>query len=255
MKKVLFIFAALLSFGANATTYVPVQLLNPTGSAAGQALVSSGSSSAPAWAAIVNSVSGRTGAITLGVADVSGAASTSGSLSQFATTTSAQLAGVLSDETGSGSAVFNNSPTINTPTINGVTNGSSAAAGSIGEYPSPTNLSNVSLTNVTPANCASVALSAGEWDVSGVVAFVPAASTVITAQYVSINTTSATLGSFGSETAILGSISAGSGSTQIPSPTVRLNVSSSSTAYLIGQAAFTTSTLTCSGFIRARRVH
>ena len=36
-------------------------------------------------------------------------------LSQFAATTSAQLAGVLSDETGSGAAVFATSPTLVTP--------------------------------------------------------------------------------------------------------------------------------------------
>lgn len=38
-------------------------------------------------------------------------------LSQFAATTSAQLAGVLSDETGSGAAVFGTSPTISLPTL------------------------------------------------------------------------------------------------------------------------------------------
>lgn len=38
-------------------------------------------------------------------------------LSQFAATTSAQLAGVLSDETGSGAAVFGTSPTLITPTL------------------------------------------------------------------------------------------------------------------------------------------
>lgn len=42
---------------------------------------------------------------------------TSNNLSVFASTTSAQLLGVLSDETGTGLAVFNNSPTILTPTI------------------------------------------------------------------------------------------------------------------------------------------
>lgn len=42
-------------------------------------------------------------------------------LQQFASTTSAQLAGVLSDETGSGSVVFGTSPTIGTPTISGGT--------------------------------------------------------------------------------------------------------------------------------------
>jgi hypothetical protein len=42
---------------------------------------------------------------------------TANPLSQFAATTSAQLAGVVSDETGSGALVFANTPTINGPTI------------------------------------------------------------------------------------------------------------------------------------------
>lgn len=42
---------------------------------------------------------------------------TSGTLAQFAATTSAQLAGVLSDETGTGSAVFATSPTLVTPLL------------------------------------------------------------------------------------------------------------------------------------------
>ena len=40
-----------------------------------------------------------------------------GNLSQFASTTSAQLIGVISDETGSGSLVFSNSPTLVTPIL------------------------------------------------------------------------------------------------------------------------------------------
>ncbi len=46
-----------------------------------------------------------------------GDALTSSPLSQFAATTSAQLAGVLSDETGSGAAVFATSPTLVTPAL------------------------------------------------------------------------------------------------------------------------------------------
>ena len=46
-------------------------------------------------------------------------AATSGTLAQFAATTSAQLAGVISDETGSGVLVFGTSPTIATPTLTG----------------------------------------------------------------------------------------------------------------------------------------
>ncbi len=47
----------------------------------------------------------------------SGDAKTANPLSQFASTTSAQLAGVISNETGSGLLVFNDSPTLITPAL------------------------------------------------------------------------------------------------------------------------------------------
>lgn len=65
----------------------------------------------------VLSVNGSTGAVT-------GIATTGGNLSQFAATTSAQLAGVLSDETGFSTgalAVFNISPSISTSITTGST--------------------------------------------------------------------------------------------------------------------------------------
>ena len=46
-----------------------------------------------------------------------GDALTSGTLAQFASTTSAQLAGVISDETGTNKLVFSDSPTLVTPTL------------------------------------------------------------------------------------------------------------------------------------------
>lgn len=48
-----------------------------------------------------------------------GDALTANPLSQFAATTSSQLAGVISDETGSGALVFGTSATLTTPTISG----------------------------------------------------------------------------------------------------------------------------------------
>lgn len=53
-------------------------------------------------------------------------APTSGKLSQFAATTSAELAGVISDETGSGSLVFAVAPTLNNAIINQAANGDTA---------------------------------------------------------------------------------------------------------------------------------
>lgn len=57
---------------------------------------------------------GGTGATSLAAANI---AVTSGHLGQFAATTSSQLAGVLSDETGSGAFVLASSPTLTTPAL------------------------------------------------------------------------------------------------------------------------------------------
>lgn len=68
------------------------------------------SGSGAALTGVVYSVNGSSGAITnIGV--------TTNPLSQFAATTSAQLAGVISDETGSGALVFATSPTLVTPEL------------------------------------------------------------------------------------------------------------------------------------------
>jgi len=48
-----------------------------------------------------------------------GTLATTGNLSQFAATSSAQLAGIITDETGSGVVVFGTSPSINTATLVG----------------------------------------------------------------------------------------------------------------------------------------
>jgi hypothetical protein len=59
-------------------------------------------------------------AISLG-GSVSNLALTTGNLSQFASTTSSQLLGVISDETGTGSLVFANTPTLVTPVLGAAT--------------------------------------------------------------------------------------------------------------------------------------
>lgn len=60
---------------------------------------------------------GRITAAANGSGGGGGDALTTNPLSQFAATTSAQLAGVISDETGSGSLVFATSPTLTTPIL------------------------------------------------------------------------------------------------------------------------------------------
>lgn len=58
-----------------------------------------------------------------------GDALTSGKLSQFAPTTSAELAGVITNETGSGSLVFGTSPTIAAPVLSGTVTGTYTLGG------------------------------------------------------------------------------------------------------------------------------
>lgn len=68
------------------------------------------------------------GGVAVGGGGGGGDALTTNPLSQFAATTSAQLAGVISDETGSGALVFATSPTLTTPTL-GVASCTSLAVG------------------------------------------------------------------------------------------------------------------------------
>jgi hypothetical protein len=288
-----FITALAFSASAIATTLNPIQLLAPI---AANTVVSNftGSSASPT-AFVMPSCSTSTSALQYtsgtGFTCYANSATTTGTLAQFAATTSTQLAGVISDETGSGVLVFGTSPTIGTPTISGGTINSTsvgattpntgafttlsatglvspsstvgikgtatndnAQAGSIGEFPTPTNLSAVSLTTIVPANVSSVSLTAGDWDIQGTVVYVPAGSTTAIAFISGISTTSATLGANGTFSAQVSTYAAGSGQPSITSPTVRISLASTTTVFLIADANFAVSTCTASGFLRARRV-
>ena len=324
MRKLIAVLLLLIG-AAHAATLSPIQLLNPVGSTAGQAIVSTGGSTAPAWATVTaggltpvgaNTVYGNFTAasaspIANAVPSCSAANSalkyttssglscgttfalTSGNLSQFAATSSAQLLGVLSDETGSGLAVFGTSPSLTTPTIAGAslsgtfsgsptfsgtvtvagltstgsitpsqtvgiigtTTNNNANAGAVGEYISSTILSGsaVSLTTGTAANITSITLTAGDWDVFGVVQFTPAGGTTVTYIAGSSSTTSAsnnTQNGF-----FLGGIASGLvGVLANPIATVRYSVASNTTVYLVAQSQFSGSTMSAYGFIGARRV-
>ncbi len=91
-------------------------LTNKTISGANNTLSNIGNSSLTNSSITING-----SAVSLG-GSVSGLAVTSGNLSQFAATTSAQLLSVISDETGTGSLVFATSPTLTTATLSGNTN-------------------------------------------------------------------------------------------------------------------------------------
>lgn len=322
MRKILICVLLALTAATHAATKVPVQMLDTTGSTAGQVIVSGGASGAASWNTVsiggitpvaANTVlANATGATATPTAFVmpscSGAnnalrwtsgsgftcagsiALTSSGLNQFAATTSAQLAGVISDETGSGVLVFGTSPTITSPTITGgsinnapigattantgrfttlaatgaitpsttagivgTTVGDDANAGSVGQFINPVATTGSSITNNVTANCAAVPFPAGDFDVEGVVQFAPAASTALVNPGVGISTVSATFGTFDTSMLKIGANAQGIGDTLV-TPTVRVSLSSAATVYLVASAGVSGGTATCNGRIRARRV-
>jgi hypothetical protein len=145
--------------------------------------------------------------------------------------------------------------------IYGEIDGVAAAAGYVGQSLSsliPSG-SAVSLTTATPANVTSILLTAGDWDVSGSVTYVAAtASAAVSSAWESgINTTSATLPTDGTEAffGIAAVIATTSFNTSLAIPRKIINVSSSTTVYLVAEATFTAGTVTAYGNITARRVH
>ena len=144
----------------------------------------------------------------------------------------------------------------NTSGIVGVTDGSNANAGVVGEYISSIVLpTSTGLTSVTPTNATSISLTAGDWDVSGCLSFDYAGTTVPSYVYGAISTTSATLPGITNPTSMFfqGTITTGS-ETNFVVPTLRINITTTTIVYLVGQCYFTTSTAGFGGFIRARRV-
>jgi hypothetical protein len=131
----------------------------------------------------------------------------------------------------------------------GVTDGSNAAAGQIGEFLSSTGPA-VSIGSGANTTLTSIALTAGDWDVWGTVQMVAgvSASNLVA----SVSTTASTAGPtpFGLVLAA-GTILT---YTAISAPMVRLSSAGPLTAYLIGQLVFSSGSPQLQGQIYARRV-
>lgn len=134
-----------LTIGASGTTGI-LSIVGSGGGNVTQTVQASAGSPIITW----GNTSGTpavTAVLPIGITTSTGAVScstcaiTSNPLSQFATTTSAQLAGVISDETGSGSLVFATSPTLITPNI-----GSATATNINGLVIGPTSSSTLAFT-------------------------------------------------------------------------------------------------------------
>lgn len=133
----------------------------------------------------------------------------------------------------------------------GTTTNDNATAGNIGEFVQSiiTNASGVSITSGVSVNVTSISLTAGDWDVTGNIFIVPTASTTYAGGGAS--TTSASLGEF---SALQAATSTASVQISLPIPMLRVSIASTTTVYLVAQAAFASGTCKGSGRIQARRV-
>lgn len=142
--------------------------------------------------------------------------------------------------------------------IVGTTTNNNAQAGSVGEYIESVIASGsaVSLTTATAANVTSISLTAGDWDVWGVVYFSQGATTLVTEYDASIGSTTATLGTSSAGTLC---IQPGTNSAAVlvlntlTPPAQRFSLSGTTTIYLVAMSVFTVSTCSAYGALRARR--
>jgi hypothetical protein len=144
--------------------------------------------------------------------------------------------------------------------IVGTTTNNSVQAGSVGEYVSATLASGsaVSLVTATAKTVTSISLTAGDWDVTGVVNMFFGATTNIVAAYGGASIVDNTLGANNTFTGTLyattGSVLGDSLQVRTPVPTQRISIASTTTVYLIAFCSFTVSTTNAHGEIRARRI-
>lgn len=134
--------------------------------------------------------------------------------------------------------------------IGTVTN-DNAAVGIVGEYVESVKASGsaVTLTSVNFKTVTSVSLTAGDWDVCGVIDYIPAGNFTSVVSGISIVNNSAG----GQDSASELTLSFTSAPQRQPTPTIRMSLSGTTTVYLIGYAAFTVG-CTAYGTIRARRI-
>lgn len=138
--------------------------------------------------------------------------------------------------------------------------GDSASAGFVGEYLS-SSLQRASaqlISTGTAASPVSVTLTAGDWDVGGVLGFLGDSTTKVSHLSASIGTTSNTRNATVGFESALSYGTAGQNVFEtfdilLPLPTVRFTTSSSTPIYATGLASFTVATARTYGFFWARR--
>lgn len=143
--------------------------------------------------------------------------------------------------------------------IVGTTTNNDVQAGSVGELITASLAvgSQINLTNNVPANIISISLTAGDWDVSGVLHFNYGATDSVGFLIGSTSSTSATHGAVDTQTQLVfpsaGQVNGNQTPHRMSVPMNRFKLSGTTTVFLVATAAFT-GAYNAHGMIRARRV-
>lgn len=139
--------------------------------------------------------------------------------------------------------------------IVGASNGSDAATGNLGEYKSRvvTSSSSVSLTSTVTANVDSITLTAGDWDLTGIVKFELSGATT-TDMRSGFDFASATMGNDSMFIQKPFNFNSITNTYSDALPTVRISISSTTKVYFVAQSTFSAGAVSVYGNIRARRV-
>lgn len=139
----------------------------------------------------------------------------------------------------------------------GTNTNDSAATGYVGEYQTATG-SQTAYSDMTLVNATSISLSAGDWDVEGIVSIDTASTATIDLISLGLSTSSATLTAYQytqmctADGTVLFDV--GRSDLAITTPKVRFSLSATTTVYLVTRAGFVSGTPRHIGRITARRV-
>lgn len=141
------------------------------------------------------------------------------------------------------------------PRVFGTTTNNNAAAGEVGEFISSTvlNASQVALTNNTAANVTSISLTAGDWDVEGIVWAAFGGGTTCSYFSAWISTTSASVPTAPNSGAFNQIQAAITGNSSLLPGKIRISIATTTTVYLSVQMGFAVAGMGAYGFIGARR--
>jgi hypothetical protein len=133
----------------------------------------------------------------------------------------------------------------------GTTLADNANAGSVGEFQTATNT--VSLSSGVSTNITSVLLGAGDWDISASVTFIGAATTSTSIANSGVSNTSSVLPGVPMQQAFYLGVNFTNASISQTIPTVRDNLSVTTTVFCVAASTFSVSTETASCIMNARR--